>query len=158
MPGDAFSLWVLVIRTGLNVSALIAIGLALHAALGVVERADRRSFNPLAFGAVFAVLLFTGARLVVLNLQMGDGSRLFDPDIFALSWSTLGFSTLSLSLGALAIAAGCLTCISWLAGTGAVLPEPAPKPHQGPDVLEGLAVGHVHFRVPGGLRGGESVH
>jgi putative copper resistance protein D len=121
VQGDVFSLWLLLIRTGLNVSALIAIGLALHAALSVVEREGRRRFNPLALGSAFAVLLFTGARLLVLNLQMGDGSTLFDPDTFALSWSTLGSSTLILAIGALAIAAGSLTRISWLAGAGAVI-------------------------------------
>lgn len=121
MQGDVFSLWLLVIRTGLNVSSLIAIGLALHAALGVVEREGRRRFNALALGAVFAVLFFTGARLLVLNLQMGDGSTLFDPDTVALSWSTLGSSTLILAIGALVIAAGLLIRISWLAGAGAVI-------------------------------------
>lgn len=121
MPGDAFSLWLLLIRSGLNVSGLIAIGLALHAALGVVERNSRRSFLPLILASVLGVLLFTGARLAVLNLQMGDGSTLYDPDTFALSWSTMGSSTLCLSIGALAILVGFLSGTSWLGGVGALL-------------------------------------
>ena len=84
MPGDVFALWLLVIRTGLNVSALVAIGFALHPALGIVERDGRPALIRPSLAACLAVLIFSAARLGILTLQLGDGSTLFDLTALAL--------------------------------------------------------------------------
>ena len=121
MPGDAFALWLLVIRTRLNVSALIAIGFALHTALGIVERDGRPGLMRPSLGACLAVLIFAAARLGVLTLQLGDGSTLFDSTAIALAWSTLGASTIGLAAGALVVAASAATRSRALAGSGAIV-------------------------------------
>ena len=108
MAGDALSLLLFPLRTGLNIAALLAIGLALHGALGVVERPALKTLRSTGLGATVGVIVFALARLAMLNLQMGDGASLFDPDMVALSWIALGPSTLALLVGAAVIAASLL--------------------------------------------------
>ncbi|MDZ4762636.1 MAG: CopD family protein [Alphaproteobacteria bacterium] len=119
--GDGLSLSLFADRIGLNVAALLTAGFALHAALGVVERGAFGRLRSLVLLAGAGVLVFAGLRLLILNAQMGDGTVLFDPDLFSLSWIALGPSTTALSVGAVAGVAGVFAGSRILAGIGAVV-------------------------------------
>src|SRR5262249_19751779 len=94
------------LRAGLNVSSLLLIGLALHAALGIVGREAFAPWRSLAVFLALATTVLAFARLLFLNLQMGDASTLFDPDLMALGWMALGPSSLAFGLGSVAIVLG----------------------------------------------------
>jgi len=117
--GDALPLALFADRIGLNVAALLTVGFALHAALGVVERDAFGRLRSLILLAGAGVLVFAGLRLLILNAQMGDGTVLFDPELFPLSWTALGPSTTALSTGAIAGVAGVFAGSRILAGIGA---------------------------------------
>ena len=117
--GDALSLALFADRIGLNVAALLTVGFALHAAFGVVERDTFGRLRSLVLLAGAGVLVFAGLRLLILNAQMGDGTVLFDPELFPLSWMALGPSTAALSVGAIAGVAGVFAGSRILAGIGA---------------------------------------
>lgn len=106
MTGDGTSLLQFVDRIGLNLSALLTIGFALHAALGVVERDAFKSLRCRITLAAAALLVFTAVRLSILVAQMADGSNPFDFELLPLAWTALGDSTLLIVLGALAAAGG----------------------------------------------------
>jgi len=117
--GDALPLALFADRIGLNVAALLMIGFALHAASGVVERDALRRLRPLVLLAGAGVLVFASLRLLILNAQMGDGTVLFDPELFPLSWIALGPSTMAMGVGAVAGVAGVIVGSRILAGIGA---------------------------------------
>ena len=119
--GDALPLALFADRIGLNVAALLMIGFALHAASGVVERDALRRLRPLVLLAGAGVLVFASLRLLILNAQMGDGTVLFDAELFPLSWIALGPSTTALSVGAVAGVAGVFAGSRILAGIGAAI-------------------------------------
>jgi len=119
--GDALPLALFADRIGLNVAALLMIGFALHAALGVVERDAFGRLRPLVLLAGAGVLVFAGLRLLILNAQMGDGTALFDPELFPLSWIALGPSTMAMGVGAVAGVAGVFAGSRILAGIGAAI-------------------------------------
>jgi putative copper export protein len=121
VTGDALSYVLFAVRTALNITALLTAGLALHAALGVVERSAFARLRVRVIAVAIGFLLATLGRLAVLNLQMGDGANLFDPDLFALSWAALGPSTLSFGVGAITICAGLLVSSRLLMLAGALL-------------------------------------
>jgi putative copper resistance protein D len=108
VPGDALQLALFAFRAALNVSILLLIGLALHAALGVVEREAMRRWRGLIIGLVLAATTLAFARLLVLNVQMGDATTLLDPDLLALGWMALGPSSLAFAIGVVAIVVGLL--------------------------------------------------
>lgn len=120
MAGDVLSFILFPVRTGLNLAALIAAGLALHASLGVVERNGFGRLRLSGLAACIGIVLLAGGRLLILNVQLGDGSTLFDPDLVALSWLALGPSTLALGGGAMAIAAGIVTSSRIVLGMGSL--------------------------------------
>jgi putative copper export protein len=93
-----------VFRTGFNVAALFAIGLALYTALGIVGRP-----RALLLGSVAAVAGFAALRLFILTAQMGNGAPLIDVTLLPLAWAALGASTASLWTGTAAIAVGAAT-------------------------------------------------
>ncbi len=108
MP-DAPATLLFVFRTGFNVAALLALGLALHAASGVVEYPVLRRLRSLLAGLAATVALFAAARLAILTGQMGDGSALIDFTFLPFAWTALGASTAALFAGSIAIGAGALT-------------------------------------------------
>jgi putative copper export protein len=118
--GDALSLALFADRIGLNVTALLTIGFALHAAFGVVGRDAFGRLRSLIVWTAVGILVFVGLRLLILNAQMGDGTVLFDPELFALSWTALGPSTMALSAGAVASVAAVFGGSRILAAIGAV--------------------------------------
>ncbi|MEP7210325.1 MAG: CopD family protein [Alphaproteobacteria bacterium] len=121
MTADPILPWLFVVRFGLNATALLAIGLALHASLGILSPTDRRAALKRAGAAAIGVLLFGAARLAVLNGQMTGGlADAFNPETFALTWLTLGHASLTLGLGAGAIIVAALTGIRLVAIAGAL--------------------------------------
>lgn len=121
MAGDVLSLAMFPARTGLNLSALVAIGLALHAALGILEReASQRRLRP-GLIAALGLIAFAVLRLLMLNAELGDGTTWFDPGVFGLAWTALGPSTLALAGGAIILALGFLIPSRILQISGAVL-------------------------------------
>lgn len=107
-------------RIGLNLAALLTIGFALHAALGVVERDAFSRLRLPALLAMVALIAFALARLLLLVGQMGDGASLIDPELMPLAWMALGPSTMLLIGGALAAGDGLLWRSRLLAGLGAL--------------------------------------
>ncbi|MBI1361767.1 MAG: hypothetical protein GC155_15930 [Alphaproteobacteria bacterium] len=121
MAGDPILSWLFVVRFGLNATALLAIGLALHAGLGILAPTDRRATLKWAGAAALGLLLFGAARLAVLNGQMTGGlADAFNPETFALTWLTLGDASLTLGIGAGAILVAALTGIRLVAVAGAL--------------------------------------
>ena len=106
MAEDALQLALFALRACLNVSALLLIGLALHAAWGVIEREAAPRWRGLIIGLALVAAVLGFARLLVLNLQLGDTSTLFDSELTALGWMTLGPSSLALVIGSAVIVFG----------------------------------------------------
>lgn len=121
VTGDALSLLLFADRIGLNVAALLAIGFALHAAFGVVERDGFKRLRWLPLATAAGVIVFAAARLLILNAQMGDGTSIFDPELFPLSWTALGPSTTALVGGAMLATVALWVGSRVLAAVGAVV-------------------------------------
>lgn len=106
MNGSGLSLLQFVDRIGLNSFALLTIGFALHAALGVVERDALRGLRFRIALASVALILFAAVRLSTLIAEMGDGANFFDPELLPLAWMALGSSTLLILAGAIGATSG----------------------------------------------------
>jgi putative copper resistance protein D len=100
VTGDGLSLLQFADRIGLNLFALLTIGFALHAALGIVERVAFRDLRLRIALAGLALAFFTMVRFGILIAQMGDGTNAFDPELMPLAWMVLGDSTLAILAGA----------------------------------------------------------
>lgn len=100
MTGYELSLLQFVNRIGLNLFALLTIGFALHAALGIVERDSFRGLRSRIAMACLALAFFTMVRFGILIAQMGDGTNVLDPELMPLAWMALGVSTLAILAGA----------------------------------------------------------
>ncbi len=100
MTGDELSLLQFADRIGLNLFALLTVGFALHAALGIVERGAFRGLRSRIALAGLALAFFTMVRFGILIAQMGDGTNLFDSELMPLAWMVLGDSTLAILAGA----------------------------------------------------------
>jgi putative copper export protein len=105
VTGDELSLLQFASRIGLNLFALLTIGFALHAALGIVERDSFRGLRSRIALAGLALAFFTKVRVGILIAQMGDGTNVLDPELMPLAWMVLGDSTLAILAGA-AVAVG----------------------------------------------------
>lgn len=104
MGADALAAPLFLVKIGLYASALIAGGLSLHAALGIVERP--RLARTLAFAAAVAglAIAFSGARLVLVNAQLGAGiGDAFNATNFGWTWAMQGPATMALAGGLLAL-------------------------------------------------------
>lgn len=106
---DAPATLLFVFRTGFNVAALFAIGLALHTALGVVGHPALGRLRPFLLGSAAAVAVLAALRFAILIAQMGDGASLIDFTLLPLAWTALGASTAALWAGSAAIAVGAAT-------------------------------------------------
>jgi len=100
VTGDELSLLQFTDRIGLNLFALLTVGFALHAALGIVEREAFRGLRSRIALAGLALAFFTIVRFGILIAQMGDGTNVFDPELMPLAWMVLGDSTLAILAGA----------------------------------------------------------
>lgn len=107
------------LRTGFNLTALLAIGLALHAAFGVVERNGLRQHRRWLIAAAAAAAVFAAARLAFVAWELGDGSELLDLDLISFAWMTLQTATTLLWAGAIITIIGALMARRVVLGVGA---------------------------------------
>jgi len=120
LSGDGLTLLQFADRLGLNLFAVLAIGLALHAALGVVERDSLARLRWLAAVAAALALGFVILRFLTLVGQMGDGTTLIDLELAPLAWRVLGDSSLLIGGGVIAAAGGIWVKAKSLSFAGAV--------------------------------------
>jgi copper resistance protein D len=106
---DAPATLLFVFRTGFNVAALLTIGLALHAGMGVARHPAFERLRVTLVGLAAAVALLAAARLLILTGQMGAGATFIDFTLLPFAWNALGASTAALWAGSIAIGAGALT-------------------------------------------------
>lgn len=105
MDGDGLIFLQFADRLGLNLFAVLSIGFALHAALGVVERDSFGKLRWAILAASAATALFVVLRFLILLAQMGDGTTL-DFELASLAWAALGNSSVFIVAGVLIAAAG----------------------------------------------------
>lgn len=108
------------IKLGLYGSALLAAGLALHASLNIIVPADRPRAMRTASVAGLLALVFAALRLGLANVQLGGASALLDPATLSWTWPALGPSSMSVVVGALAVAAGWLLRSTIATAIGAI--------------------------------------
>lgn len=114
-------LWLFIDRLGLNLSALLAVGLGLHAGLGLLKPSIRRIWVPATAIAAASLFAFAAGRLALLNAQIGGGlSDALNPRTLPFAWAALGDATIALAIGAAALLAGMLMRPNWLTSTGAL--------------------------------------
>lgn len=121
MAGDGLPIALFGLRIALNLAALLAIGLSLHGALGIVERSAFGRFRGLLIAAAGVTAALATARVGFLNVQLGDASSVFDPDLTALSWLALGPSTLAFAAGAVVAVVGGIAGSRIFLAAGAII-------------------------------------
>lgn len=121
MEADALLAPLLLVKIGLYSSALIAGGLALHGALGIVERERLGPILRVAAIAAGSALLFGGARLLLTNAQLGAGAAdALNSANFIWTWRMQGPAAITLAAGALALLISLLIRSRLLMGMGAL--------------------------------------
>ncbi len=104
MDADTLLAPLFLVKIGLYASALIASGLGLHAALGIVERPGLPRTLVFAAAAAVLALAFSGARLLLINAQLGAGlSDAFNAANFSWTWAAQGPAAIALAGGTLAL-------------------------------------------------------
>lgn len=120
MEADPLAPVLFAIKLGLYGSALLAAGLALHASLNIVARADHaRAMRSATLASVVAAF-FAALRLGLANVQLGGGDSLLDPATLSWTWPALGPSLTATAIGAVALATAWRLRSRIAAGLGAV--------------------------------------
>ena len=120
MEADPLAPVLFAIKLGLYGSVLLAAGLALHASLNIVARADTsRAMRSATLASVVAAF-FAALRLGLANVQLGGGDALLDPATLSWTWPALGPSLTATAIGAVAFATGWRLRSRIAAGIGAV--------------------------------------
>jgi copper resistance protein D len=121
LEADPLIPWLLASRLGLYASSLLAAGLGLHAALGVVERDARWSAMRIAACAASVALVFSVIRAALVNAQLGGGiGAVLDLETFAWTWQALSLSTAVALGGALGVVFGWVLRSPWIAAIGSI--------------------------------------
>ena len=116
MAGDALALLMLALKLALYSAALMSAGLALHGALGVVERSARTAWIRLSALAAVCALLLGALKLLLLNAQLAGGLALaFDAERFGWTWAMQAPAFIALAIGAAAALAAWALQRHWLA-------------------------------------------
>lgn len=104
MEADAFTGLMLALKLGLGASALVAIGLSLHVASGVVPRSEAVGLQrPLIVAALLA-FLFGGLRMLLTSAEIsGDLALALEPQSLTWAWSSHQSNLAALGGGALAV-------------------------------------------------------
>ncbi len=115
MAGDALAPLMLALKLALYAAALLSAGLALHGALGVVERGARAAWiRNAALAAAFA-LAFGALKLLLLNAQLAGGlAHAFDAESFGWTWAMHAPAFIALAIGAVAALAASASQRHWL--------------------------------------------
>ncbi|MGH6950977.1 MAG: CopD family protein [Vitreimonas sp.] len=121
MGDDALSWLLLFVKLALYASALLAAGLALHTALGVVERAGQPAMLKRAAAAAIASAAFCGLRLVITNAQLSGGlATALDATTFAWAWAAQASTVIATALSSLGMCAALLFRSRIVAGLSAM--------------------------------------
>ncbi len=120
MEADPLAPALFAIKLGLYGSALLAAGLALHASLNIVARADRARVMRSATVAGLVALVFSVLRLGLANVQLGGIDALFDEATLSWTWPALGLGSMAVTAGATSLALGWLLQSRIASGVGAV--------------------------------------
>lgn len=108
MESGALTGLMLIVKIGLGVSALSAIGLSLHVAVGIVPRNQAARVHALATTAALLAVLFAGARVALTSAELGGGLAFaLDPQALSWAWSSHQNNVATLGVG-LAASAGAL--------------------------------------------------
>ncbi|HVY88834.1 MAG TPA: CopD family protein [Hyphomonadaceae bacterium] len=117
---DAATPWLAAVAIGFDATALIAIGLALHATF-VVEAARVRGYLFASLVAAILAFGFAIMKLALVSSELGAGfADAFNLSTLGLAWSALARADLALAIGTLLIAAGAAMRLAWLASVGAL--------------------------------------
>lgn len=115
-------IWLVADRLGLNLFALIAAGLGLHAWLGLLGTPINRFWRPLIALLCALMLICTLGRLLLLNAEIaGNLGDAFSPDTLPFAWAALATPTILLLVGVFAILAGTILHNRLLMGLSAVV-------------------------------------
>ena len=117
MSPDAVAPWLLAVKIALYSGGLIAIGLALHAAQGILEAPARKFALVTAAMATATALLSGFVRFALTSAQLGAP---FDPNNAGLVWQTQGAALLTLALALALTGAALLFRSRVAAGLGAI--------------------------------------
>jgi putative copper resistance protein D len=120
VEADSLAPALFAIKLGLYGSALLATGLALHASLKIVARADHSGAMRSATIASVIALVFAVLRLGLANVQLGGGNAILDPATLSWTWPALGPSLTATAIGAVALATGWRLRSTIAAGIGSV--------------------------------------
>lgn len=121
MESDPIAPWLLAVKLGLYVSALLACGLGLHTSANILEREARPRALRSAVLLGGAAVVFAALRLAVANVQIGGSSRsIFDPTALSWTWPMLAPSSIAFGIGGLVALAAWLSRQSILAALSAI--------------------------------------
>jgi putative copper export protein len=113
--GDPLAPLMLLVKLGHYATTLLSAGLALHSALGVIERGARTAWMGAAAFAAAGALLLGAVKLLILNAQLGGGlAHAFDAASFSWTWAVQAPAFIALVLGAAAAAAAWTMQQHWL--------------------------------------------
>jgi copper resistance protein D len=115
MAGDALAPLMLALKLALYAAALLSAGLALHGALGVVERSARAAWIRNATLAAAVALVLGALKLLLLNAQLAGGlAHAFDAESFGWTWAMHAPAFIALAIGAVAALAASASQRHWL--------------------------------------------
>jgi putative copper resistance protein D len=121
MAGDGLAPLMLALKLALYAAALLSAGLALHGALGVVERSERATWIRLSALAAALALALGALKLLLLNAQLAGGlAHALDAESFGWTWAMQAPSLIALATGAAAALAAWVSQRHWF-GVIAVL-------------------------------------
>ncbi len=110
--------WLVFDRLGLNLFAVLATGLGLHALLGI---ADIQRWSRLIVATALLSVVFALGRLAILNAEIAGGmGNAFDLDTLPFAWSSLRDTTLTVVSAALLLGSGVVFGSRWLLGLGSL--------------------------------------
>jgi putative copper resistance protein D len=121
LEADPLIPWLLATKLGLYASSLLAAGVGLHAALGIVEQDTRWSALRIAAWVAGVALVFSFIRAALVNAQLGGGiGALLDFETFVWTWQALSLSIAAAFGGALGVVIGWVLRRPWIAAIGSI--------------------------------------
>lgn len=107
MEGDPFTIWVFLQKLCLNAAALLAIGLAVATASGVIQRSQRRAWRPTRLVLAGLVLALLVARVELGAVQLNGGlDGALAPDLIEMVWRFQSQAVMAMAAGAVLTGVG----------------------------------------------------